>query len=213
MKRLFIVGALAALAGCHTSATRPLEDLPYYDDPDFTPHWTAVMHRLGEFSLTTQTGRQVSQADLAGRIHVASFMFTSCPSLCPTLVRELKRVQDATAGVPGLTIVSYSVTPGSDTPARLAEFGREHGIDASRWMLLTGEPSTIASLARRSYFADDPRLVHEATGAGDQLLHTEKLLLVDEAGRLRGVYNGTMPFDVNRLIDDIRTLGRRRSTT
>lgn len=201
---LLVIGTLV-LAGAYTASVSrsPHTSLPYYDGPDFTPRWTPVAHRVGDFRLTTQTGRQVTSADLSGRIHVASFLFTTCPSICPTLVQQLKRVQEATRELPNVSIVSYSVTPATDTPARLAEFGRERGIDPSRWMLLTGEASVIATLARESYFADDSRLEQSAP---DQVLHTEKLLLVDEEGHLRGIYNSTIPFEVNRLIEDIRAL-------
>lgn len=201
---LLVVGALV-LTGAYTASVSrgPVPALPYYDGPDFTPRWTPVVHRVGDFQLVTQTGRQVTRTDLSGRIHVASFLFTTCPTICPTLVQQLERVQEATRDVPNLLIVSYSVTPATDTPARLAEFGRERGIDPSQWLLLTGEASVIAALARESYFADDSRLDRSAP---DQVLHTEKLLLVDGDGHLRGIYNGTIPFEVNRLIEDIRAL-------
>jgi protein SCO1/2 len=81
----------------------------------------------------------------------------------------------------------------------LAEFGRLRGIDPRRWLLLTGDAAQIRRLAKQSYFADDAR-------GGDALLHTEKLLLVDARSRLRGVYNGSQPFDVERLIADIGAL-------
>ncbi len=199
---LLVIGTLV-LAGAYTASVSrsPVTALPYYDGPDFTPRWTPVVHRVGDFHLIAQTGRQVTRTDLSGRIHVASFLFTTCPSICPTLVQQLKRVQEATRDVPNLSIVSYSVTPATDTPARLAAFGLERGIDPSRWMLVTGEASVIATLARESYFADDSRLDRSAP---DQILHTEKLLLVDEEGHLRGIYNGTIPFEVNRLIEDVR---------
>jgi len=83
----------------------------------------------------------------------------------------------------------------------LAAFGRDRGIDAARWWLVTGDAKEIAGLARDSYFADDRRLAN-----ADAVLHTEKVLLVDASGHLRGVYNGTLPYDITRLIRDIRLL-------
>lgn len=202
MKRLLLACSLAVLSSaCGTSASQGPTGLPYYDTVDFTPRWAKVSHHIGDFRLTTQTGADLTQGDLAGRIHVASFIFTTCPGICPTLVQQVRRVQDATSGAPDVLLVSYSVTPAIDTPARLAEFGRERGIDPSRWLLVTGDAGQIADLSRASYFADDRRL-DEKQG----VLHTEKLLLVDRDGRLRGVYNGTVPFEIDRLIEDIHTL-------
>ena len=87
------------------------------------------------------------------------------------------------------------------SPALLASFGHARGIDPARWRLVTGDRRTIYQLARESYFADDRR----AAGP-KEILHSEKVLLVDRHGRLRGVYNGTLPFEMERLIVDVRQL-------
>lgn len=142
--------------------------------------------------------------DLAGRVHVASFIYTRCSAICPALVSNLKRVEAAIED-PRVVIVSYSVTPDLDPPATLAAFGRERGIDPARWKLVTGDREQIYALARDTYFATDERLRATLTGTS-ALLHTEKLLLVDRRGRLRGVYNGTQPFEIDHLIEDARTL-------
>jgi len=175
--------------------------LPFYADASFTPHWTAVPHRVAPFSLTTQTGDRISDATLAGRPYVASFIYTQCAAVCPILVRQLARVQ---AAVGDVHIVSFSVTPNTDTPAVLAAFGRERGIDPRAWSLVTGDRRTIYELARTSYFADDSRV--DAGLDETAFLHTEKLLLVDGAGHLRGIYNGTQPHAVDQLIDDLTAL-------
>jgi protein SCO1/2 len=134
---------------------------------------------------------------------VASFIFTKCPNLCPLLVERLRRVQEAARAWPDVVLVSYSVTPTLDTPEVLADFGRTHGITPGRWWLATGDLAEIRRLARESYFANDARA---DTPAAATLLHTESVVLVDSARRLRGVYNGTQPFEIERLLEDIRTL-------
>ena len=101
-----------------------------------------------------------------------------------------------------VALVSYSVTPDTDTPAVLAAFGEERQIDATRWRLATGDRATIFSLAREFYFADDGRFA----GTPYDFLHTEKVVLVDRHGRLRGVYNGTLAADIDRLIGDAAAL-------
>ncbi len=97
--------------------------------------------------------------------------------------------------------MSYSVTPDLDPPDLLEAYGEAHGIDPAKWHLVTGDRSQIYRLARESYFADDARVV-----GTDSILHSEKVLLVDRRGRLRGVYNGTLSFDIDRLIGDIKVL-------
>jgi protein SCO1/2 len=106
---------------------------------------------------------------------------------------------------PGVVIVSYSVTPELDSPQVLAAFGRERGIDPARWKLVTGDRNQIYSLARDTYFANDDRLRATLTDAS-AVLHTEKLVLVDRQEQLRGVYNGTQPFEIDYLIEDAQTL-------
>lgn len=207
MSRRTLLCLLVLLGGC-TSDRRPGEGLPFYDSADFTPRWTSdSAHRVGDFQLVTQTGEVLRGSDLRGRIHVASFFFTTCTTICPMLVETLGKAQAALASQSDVVMVSYSVTPTIDTPAVLEEFGRTHHIDAARWKLVTGAADDIYRLARVSYFADDRRL-DPAQPAGDQILHTEKVLLVDDEGRLRGVYNGTVPFDIERLLGDIETLRR-----
>lgn len=196
-----------AAAGCtRADAGVPGEGLPFYDSPDFTPRWArSSAHAVGAFALVDQMGAPFTHEDMRGRIHVASFIFTRCGSICPTMVRQLARVQQALESANDVVIVSYSVTPQHDTPEILAAFGAERRIDPDRWKLLTGDVGTIYRLARESYFADDGR-VNAALPATGQFLHTEKLLLVDGAGRLRGVYNGTLPYEIDKLLLDVDAL-------
>jgi protein SCO1/2 len=176
------------------------DDLPYYEGRDFTPRWAPTTHRIGSFSLVSQTGTAFTDRDLAGRVHVASFIYTRCSAVCPTLVANLRRVDRAVAD-PALRFVSYSVTPDLDTPRVLADFGREHSLDPARWSLVTGDRSQIYRLARESYFADDDRIRATIAEPG-AYLHTEKVVLVDRDGRLRGVYDATQGFEIDKLIAD-----------
>jgi protein SCO1/2 len=130
-------------------------------------------------------------------------MFAQCPTICPMVTTNLKRVQDAIAG-PNVMLVSFTVTPNVDTPAVLSAFGKRRGIDPMKWRLVTGDRDTIYRLARQSYFADDARVAKP----DDAILHSEKVLLVDQQGHLRGVYNGTSVFEMEKLIEDVRTLER-----
>lgn len=197
-----LVTLLVLLVAISPRVTAGPAPLPFYEDADFTPRWQPVAHRVADFELRDQQGGVRRGGDLRGRIHVASFFFTTCPTVCPNLVARLKRVQQATAGRADVAMVSFSVTPEIDTPARLQAFAASHGIDAERWWLLTGERAQIQRLFSRSYFADDQRL----EDGGEFLLHTERVLLVDAEGRLRGVYNGSQAFEMERLVADIEAL-------
>lgn len=189
----------AIVTGCSASAR---SGLPFYTGPDFTASWQATPARALAFDLRAQNGSALTGDDLGGRIHVASFVYTRCSVICPVLVERLQAVQSAIASSDDVRMVSFSVDPDRDTAEALAAYAHDHTIDVRHWLLLTGDRSQIFRLARTFYFADDGRL----SGSPNDFLHTEKVLLVDRSGRLRGVYNGTQRVDIARLISDIDAL-------
>ena len=203
---ILLAGVIAALAaGLMSEAVTATPGLPFYDSADFTPRWTRTStHRIADFSLLAQSGGTVTRNDLMGKVHVASFIYTRCAGICPAMVTQLKKVQVAIAGR-NAVLVSYSVTPQDDTPESLTAFGKVRGVDANQWKLVTGDAAQIYDLARTSYFADDTRLA-VGKAATEQFLHTEKALLVDREGHLRGVYNATLPHDIDKLIADLEML-------
>jgi protein SCO1/2 len=203
---ILFAGIMAALAASMVSeAVTARPGLPFYDSADLTPRWTRTSsHRVADFSLVTQTGVTMTRHDLMGKVHVASFIYTHCAGICPAMVTQLSKVQTAIANRDAV-LVSYSVTPQEDTPESLAAFGKLRVIDPERWKLVTGDAEQIYRLARTSYFADDGRL-EAGKPASEQFLHTEKALLVDRDGHLRGVYNATLPRDIEKLIADLDQL-------
>jgi protein SCO1/2 len=206
---LLFAGFIGVLtAGLVSDVIKTVPKLPFYDSADLTPRWTRSSdHRVADFSLVSQDGVAITRNAVIGKVHVASFIFTRCAGICPAMVTQLSKVQTAIAGRDAV-LVSYSVTPQEDTPESLAAFGRLRGIDANRWKLVTGDAEQIYALARTSYFADDGRL-EEGKPATDQFLHTEKALLVDRDGHLRGVYNATLPRDIEKLLADLDLLLQR----
>jgi protein SCO1/2 len=202
--RTFLAAVVLFLVSLNAASARPdAAPLPYYADAAFTPLWNGPpVHNVGAFTLTAHTGATVTERDLAGRVHIANFMFTRCGNICPAVMSQLKKVQAALEGTTA-RIVSYSVTPEIDPPDLLAAFAATRGVDDSRWWLMTGDREVIYRLARESYFAGDSRV-----SSTDGILHSEKILLVDTTGRLRGVYNGTQPRDIERLIEDAREIMR-----
>ena len=208
---ILFAGIMTALAaGLMSGAMTTAPGLPFYDSADFTPRWTRTsVHQVADFSLVTQNGATITRNDVMGKVHVASFIYTRCAGVCPAMVTQLKKVQAAIAGR-NAVLVSYSVSPQDDTPESLTVFGKVRGIDANQWKLVTGDAEQIYELARTSYFADDGRL-EVGKAATEQFLHTEKALLVDREGRLRGVYNATVPHDIEKLIADLAMLLEARN--
>lgn len=209
----FIVSSLGP--GCRqkqpaqTTAAGP-GSLPYYLTADFTPHWIAKgrgvpdsLHRIPPFSFTDQEGNTITEKNVAGKIYVADFFFTSCPGICPKLMKNLKLVQDTFRNDPDIVLLSHSVTPDKDQPPALKQYARAHGVNAAQWHLLTGNKDSIYTIARRSYFADEDLGLQRNS---NEFLHTENILLIDRHRHIRGVYKGTSPGEMYNLIADIKLL-------
>ncbi len=188
---------------------RPSQELPIYHptqldrrlvDPEVRK--AKGEHRIMDFSLTDQQGDELTLADTKGRIIVADFFFTTCPTICPKMSLQMARVQQEFMDDPEVLLLSHSVTPETDTPEVLAEYGELHNADPARWRFLTGDRKQIYELARRSYFA----AMDEGDGGPDDFVHTENFVLVDTQRRLRGFYDGTDEKDVDRLINDLGKL-------
>ncbi|MBD2702496.1 SCO family protein [Spirosoma sp. BT702] len=187
------------------------ETVPYYNTPDFTPIWVnnsgdvaqKITHYVADFSFRDQTNNVVTQKTVTNKVHVANFFFTSCPSICPKMTNLLKTVQDTFKHEPNVVLLSYSVTPWLDSVTRLRRYADTKGVMDNKWHLLTGERGKIYDLARRSYFAEE---AIGFTKDSTEFLHTEHLILVDQNRRIRGVYNGTISLDIDKLITDISIL-------
>ena len=208
MRWTIALAAPVLLAGCGGNPRA----LPYYSGADRMPRWIEPgsaelgrVHRVEPFRLTDQGGRTVTEHDVEGKIYVASFFFTRCRQLCPVLGSGLGRVQAAFRDDANVLLLSHSVTPQADSVAELRRWAHAHGAHAGTWRLLTGDAEQIARLAERSYLVE----LSDTTGnTAGTLLHTETLVLVDAHRRVRGVYDGTLKYDVAQLIADIRTLQR-----
>ena len=206
---LALVAALAAVGGI-VAAQQRKEPLPFYRSAALTPEWLTSrqanapsLHRIAPFAFVDQRGRAVTNSTVRSKVYVASFFFTTCKGLCPNLYLNLERVQTSFAADSGVMIVSHSVTPEIDTPKTLAQYAAEHHIVGDQWRLVTGDRRALRTLAQTSYFV----ALGDTTGnANGSMLHTETFVLIDEQQRIRGVYDGSLGFDTERLIEDIRVL-------
>jgi protein SCO1/2 len=205
--RVFLRAALLiAVVGCGSHDST----LPYYVSEQLTPEWMgddavndSTIHRIGDFRLINQRREVVTDRSLSGRITVAHFFFTRCAGVCPKTQPNLARVLSKFPGDARIQIFSHSVKPEEDSIAQLVAYAAEHHVLDRRWNFLTGSRSEIERLAKDLYFANlnDGR----SYGVAD-LVHTETVFLVDPRGRIRGVYNGTLELDMDRLVEDIRVL-------
>ncbi|MBW4891166.1 SCO family protein [Mucilaginibacter sp. HMF5004] len=184
--------------------------LPYFNTPDFTPTWPAKntsefeqLHVIPLFSFTDQSGETVNNQTVKNKIYVADFFFTRCGSICPKMTDNMATVAKAFMKDSNVAILSHSVTPQLDNVDVLKKYAADKNITNPNWHLLTGDKQQIYTIARRGYFADEEiGYTKDIT----QFLHTENFILVDRKCHIRGVYNGTLPFEVENLIKHIKLL-------
>ncbi len=193
-----------------TSCKKEQESLPFFNTADFTPEWISQnsetyksIHKLPEFSFFDQDGESISTKTIEGKIVVADFFFTVCPGICPRLTKNMSSVQKAFQGDNSVVLLSHSVTPEMDSIPVLKAYAQNHKVNGDQWHLLTGNRKAIYTLARLGYFADEEVGLKKSD---NEFLHTENFILLDGSQRIRGVYNGTNPTEVERLIEDITVL-------
>jgi protein SCO1/2 len=186
------------------------QGLPFFNSAEFTPEWISKespgytkIHTIPDFSFTNQEGQIITEKTVDGKIYVANFIFTSCGSICPRMTDNMKILQDKFINDSQVLLLSHSVTPEKDNVAVLKNYAKEKGCILGKWHLLTGNKAEIYTIAKKQYFAGDSIGFY---GKLNDFLHTENFILVDRKHRIRGVYNGTLPIEMDRIIEDINTL-------
>jgi protein SCO1/2 len=191
------------------NALLPVKKLPVYQPAmvnfelvDSTIQHQKKFHRIADFSLTNQNGKTITQNNFGGKIYVADFFFTTCPTICIAMTENLLKVQEKIKNNPNVMLLSHSVTPEIDSIAQLKKYALEKGVIDQKWHLVTGEKKVIYELARKSYLA-----VKEDGDGGDyDMIHTENFILIDPQRRVRGFYDGTDLEEIKRLLEELEIL-------
>ncbi|SFC04735.1 protein SCO1/2 [Flagellimonas taeanensis] len=206
---LVLLGLSAVIVYLFYNALQPQKLLPVYQpsmvDPslvDSTLHYKKKYHTIADFSLTNQNGETITQENYKDKIYVADFFFTTCPTICPIMTKNMAEIQNAVLDDPEVMLLSHSVTPVIDSVPQLKKYALEKGVVDSKWNLVTGEKKQIYELARKSYLA----VKTDGDGGPYDMIHTENFILVDKERRIRGFYDGTNREEVNKLLEDLKVL-------
>jgi protein SCO1 len=161
-----------------------------------------VWHKVKDFKLTNQFGQEVSinEGEWKDKIIIADFFFTSCPSICPTLTRSMKKIQDdfnKTDTI--LRFVSFTVDPKRDSAAKLKAYGDKYNINHDTWWMLTGEKEKIYDLALHEFKAN----IAQEEGVDTNFIHTDKFFLLDKDRVVRGWYSGLDSGHLDKLMNDV----------
>jgi protein SCO1 len=162
-----------------------------------------VFHKIGEFSFLNQEGETVDNSTTAGKVYVADFFFTSCPTICPVMKTQMLRIFEQFKDNSDFMILSHSIDPKHDTVALLKDYALRLGVEnADTWNFLTGDQEMLFEIGQTSYMTTAMEDKNEAGG----YLHSGAFILVDQNSRIRGVYDGTKADQVDKLIRDIPKL-------
>ncbi len=190
-------------------ALDPKKMLPIYEPSmvnpelvDSTITYIKKYHTIGDFSLTNQNGENITQDTYKDKIYVADFFFTTCPTICPIMTKNMADVQNRVLNDTTIMLLSHSVTPEIDSVAQLKKYALEKGVVDRKWNLVTGDKKQIYDLARKSYLA----VKTDGDGGPYDMIHTENFILVDKERRIRGFYDGTKKEAIDQLMNDIALL-------
>ena len=184
--------------------------MPYYNSAEFTPEWithddlkTREIHTIDAFTFRDQSNNLISNKDFDGKIYISNFFFTTCPGICPQMTANMALLQEAYKDDNRIKLISHTVTPWIDTVKQLQRYANEYDVIPEKWHLVTGDKQEIYDLARNAYFAEKEIGLQLSS---DDFLHTENFILVDSQRHIRGIYNGTILNEIDRIKRDISTL-------
>lgn len=201
MNRMFLFFVLTIGVACSQKA----EQLPYLGQPTEEVATDGAskekQYQIPSFTLMNQDSLWVSNQTLAGKVYVADFIFLQCPTICPKMNVEMKRVYNQYQAEDQVLFVSHTIDPKNDSIPVLKAFSESLGVKAPKWQFLHGEEKAIHQLAQ-GYFMQ----AYQENKAPGGYAHSGGFLLIDGKQHIRGVYDGTSTTDVNRLIEDINVL-------
>lgn len=166
-----------------------------------------IWHQVKNIQFTNQLGKKVSLDDLKGKIIVVDFFFTSCPSICPGLARNMKRLQDSYKKNDTIVqFLSVSIDPETDSVPKLRAFADRYHANHDSWWFVTGDKKEIYDFALKEIKASVADV-----GVDTAFVHTENFFLLDTNRVVRGWYNGFDTTKLAQLAKDIPTVMLERN--
>lgn len=170
-----------------------------------------VLNQVKPFTFTNQDGKLVSEQNVAGKVYVAEYFFTTCTGICPVLNTNMRDIYERFKNEPNFVILSHTCDPATDSVGRLKQYADSLQVDTDKWIFLTGTKESLYNAARVSYLLDDPK--NNLDNIKDQFLHTQFFALVDKNGKVRKkIYDGLKKKELKELENDIEVLLKEPAT-
>lgn len=137
--------------------------------------------KVPPFAFLNQDSVMVSNEDYLGKVYVVEFFFTTCPTICPIMTKNLVELQDAFKESKDFGVASFTINPRYDTPAILKKYADKYKIADEDWHLMTGDRDTIYKLAQEGFYI----VANEVEDAPGGFEHSGMFALVDKQGYIR----------------------------
>ncbi|BDS10327.1 SCO family protein [Aureispira anguillae] len=208
MKYIVLVLALAFIYGACAPSSENASGLPVIGFKTLVEKEVngkkvvdSVDHVIPAFSFVNQDSNEITEATVKNKIYLVDFFFTSCPTICPKVKKNMKKVYEVYKDRPDFLILSHSIDTKYDTVGRLAWYANKFHINSNTWHLLTGNKEDIYKMSYQYYIT-----ALEAEDAPGGFDHSGAVALLDRKRRIRGMYDGTDPDRMDELIRDIQLL-------
>jgi protein SCO1 len=188
---LMLVSGTAGLAYFVYTAIHGPRELPVLGEPG---------HTAGSFDFINQDGIHITEKTVENKVSVVEYFFTSCPSICPLMNRNLREVYEKFKDSPDFVILSHTVDPERDSISKMKLYSLKYGASAPGWEFLTGNKNDLYTAASRDY------LLAVEDSANSNFIHTQYVALLDKERRIRGFYDVSKSENLGKLDRDILRL-------
>ena len=175
--------------------------------PGFTKSRLPPISSIQPFAFINQDGKIVTDKDVAGKVFVAAYFFTTCKGICPKMNNNMLKVYTQFRDRENFLILSHTSDPDTDSARRLKQYADSMKVNTAKWIFLTGRKDSLYKMARHSYKIDDP--VNNLQSQDDDFLHTQFFALVDKNGDVIKIYDGIRAAEVDLMMADIERLLKR----
>jgi protein SCO1/2 len=157
-------------------------------------------HVAGDFSFTDQDGKTITEKTVFNKVTVVEYFFTSCPSICPVMNKNLKEVYEKFKTNSGFVILSHTVDPERDSVKVLKKYSGRFDASPPGWEFLTGNKDSLYQRASRDY------LLAVEDSSNSAFIHTQYVALLDRKRQIRGFYDFTNKENVDKMEEAIQQL-------
>jgi len=180
------------------SRTDQVKDNPFASDLEYLII-NGERKRVPDFSFTDQNGKTITNNDYLGKVYVVEFFFTTCPTICPRMNKNLVQIQNTFKDFENFGVASFTINPNHDTQEVLKEYAEQYGITNPNWHLMTGDQDMIYDLANTGF----PLYVAENAEVEGGFEHSGHFALIDKEGFIRSrVENGNPIIFYNGIISE-----------